>query len=92
MPSYSYLCATCGAFTAHRLMAEFAEPQACPTCGREAPRALLKAPNLNGMNQGRRQVIAAGDRMAEQSYGLSARHPAGCSCCMRGSTSRFADP
>ena len=63
MPIYDYLCADCGPFTAMRPMAEFQQPQPCEQCGEAAPRALLTAPALSGMDAGRRR---AGDGQRTQ--------------------------
>ncbi|MCG5053313.1 MAG: zinc ribbon domain-containing protein [Myxococcales bacterium] len=40
MPLYEYECDGCGEFTAMKMMAESAEPAACPECGKDAERIL----------------------------------------------------
>lgn len=89
MAVYDYICEACGTFTVQRPMAEFREPHPCPTCGADAPRAFIRAPNLAAMNPERRRVTAEGARTAEQP---SSWHSAGCGCCMRrpaGMSQRF---
>jgi putative FmdB family regulatory protein len=80
MPVYDYLCATCGPFTAIRPMAEFQQPQPCEQCGAPAPRALLTAPAMSGLDSGRRQAAAINERSANAPL-RAKRHPAGCACC-----------
>ncbi len=70
MPFYDYDCAECGAFTAMRPMAAFADPTECPDCGAMAPR-LMSAPLLGA---------TAGEMPAAASAG-GARHSGGCGCC-----------
>ena len=67
MPNYDYLCDGCGPFTARRPMADYAEPQACPECGTESPRAILRSPNTSGTGSG------------EPSFG-GHTHSTGCGC------------
>ncbi len=78
MPSYDYLCATCGSFTALRPMADYAAPQDCPGCGRSAGRAMLSVPNIAAMPAGKRHAHATNERSANAPR-LS--HRPGCSCC-----------
>ena len=80
MPVYDYACEGCGPFTALRPMAAFRDPCACPDCGGEAPRAFLTAPNLAGMDAGRRRAMATNERSANEPR-LSSKHGAGCGCC-----------
>jgi putative FmdB family regulatory protein len=68
MPTYDYLCPACGAFSAVKPIARYQEPEPCPTCASPAPRAILKAPSVNGASGG-------GGWLA----GLK-RHAGGCSC------------
>jgi putative FmdB family regulatory protein len=77
MPIYDYSCPTCGRFTAMRPMAQFREPCACPTCDAAAPRTLLGAPALAGMNPAGRSQPPFNESIPE------AAHPAGCGCCVR---------
>jgi putative FmdB family regulatory protein len=82
MPVYEYLCATCGPFTAIRPMAEFEQSQPCEHCGEPAPRALLTAPAMSGLDPGRRQAATVNERSAN-APARAKRHPAGCACCTR---------
>ncbi len=58
MPVYDYLCNDCGPFTDMRPMAECDEPQDCPRCAAEAPRAFLTAPNFFCMSSDKRKAHA----------------------------------
>ncbi|MCA7120637.1 MAG: zinc ribbon domain-containing protein [Acidibrevibacterium sp.] len=78
MPSYDYLCETCGPFTEARPMAEFAAPRPCPGCARAAPRALLSMPALAVMPASRRAAHATNERSANAPR---RSHPSGCGCC-----------
>lgn len=78
MPTYDYSCATCGPFSEVRSMAEFAQPQPCPTCGDAAPRAFLSAPALGGSAK---NEAAAPSPIRP--------HPGGCRCCAAPSAGRF---
>ncbi len=60
-------------------MAEFAEPQACPTCGDSAPRAVLTAPALGG-----------GAKLEAPAPSPMRAHPGGCRCCAAPSAGRFS--
>jgi putative FmdB family regulatory protein len=80
MPVYEYLCAECGPFIAIRPMAEFREPETCEECGKAAPRALLTAPAMSGMDSGRRRAKAVNERSANAPT-RAKRHPASCGCC-----------
>lgn len=68
MPTYDYDCDRCGQFTESHPLAEFAQPQPCPTCGNPAERALTSP------------AIAGGAREAS-CFGAGAAHPGGCRCC-----------
>ena len=80
MPIYEYFCADCGPFSALRQMAEFQTPQPCETCGKPAPRALLTAPALSGMNPGRRRAGEVNERSANAPT-RAKRHSTSCGCC-----------
>ncbi|MEA2737190.1 MAG: hypothetical protein QOH05_497 [Acetobacteraceae bacterium] len=80
MPVYDYLCPDCGPFTMQRPMAAFEAPYPCEECGVEAPRALLVAPAMAGMDPARRAVFATNERSATHRPRRS-RHPSGCGCC-----------
>lgn len=71
MPSYSYICAEHGKFTAQRPMAEFAGPCACPQCGADCSRQLSLAMKGSGAAEQSMPKAAAPNRP----------HTAGCSCC-----------
>jgi putative FmdB family regulatory protein len=80
MPIYEYLCAACGPFVLVRPMAEYQQPQECDQCGGAAPRALLTAPAMSGMDAGRRRAAAVNERSANAPR-QGKRHPASCGCC-----------
>ncbi|WP_428484744.1 FmdB family zinc ribbon protein [Rhodopila sp.] len=80
MPVYEYLCSECGPFTALRPMADFQRPQPCEGCGGSAPRALLTAPALSGVDPGRRRAGEVNERSAN-APARARRHPASCGCC-----------
>jgi putative FmdB family regulatory protein len=84
MPVYDYLCTRCGAFTDTRPMADCDLPNACPKCGKQAPRAFLTAPYLAGMSAERRLAHTVNERSASEPQRLSGSknaHGAGCRCC-----------
>jgi putative FmdB family regulatory protein len=60
MPNYDYLCDQCGPFTERVPMAECDASQPCPVCGTEAPRALLRAPNMAGTEGGQQVHFHSG--------------------------------
>lgn len=80
MPVYDYLCAACGPFTTIRPMAEFEQPQRCEQCGHPAPRALLTAPAMSGLDPSRRDAAVVNERGAH-APARTQRHPVGCACC-----------
>lgn len=94
MPSYDYICADCGPFCEIRPMSQSDEPCACPACGAEAPRALLRVPYFSMMDRAMRTANAANERSrhaprvsserGEKSYPL---HGATCGCCKPGGKS-----
>jgi len=81
MPTYEYDCPRCGPFEAVRPMAEFQAPQPCAGCGSTAPRVLLSAPRLSGMDAGRRDAHATNERSASAPKRSAGAHPASCGCC-----------
>jgi putative FmdB family regulatory protein len=83
MPTYDYDCPVCGPFTAPRPMAEFELPHDCPSCGAQAPRVVLTAPSLAGMNQARRLAAATNERSSHEPR-RSKSHAPGCGCCSGG--------
>jgi putative FmdB family regulatory protein len=80
MPVYEYLCADCGPFVAIHPMAEYQRPQPCEECGRTAPRALLTAPAMSGLDSVRRRAGAVNERSANAPKPAK-RHPPSCGCC-----------
>lgn len=80
MPVYDYACAECGPFTAFRPMSAFDAPLACPDCGVDAPRAMLTAPALFGMDPVRRLAAATNERSSNEPKS-SRNHAPGCGCC-----------
>ncbi len=81
MPTYEYDCPSCGPFEAIRPMAEFQAPHPCAGCGDPAPRVLLSAPRLSGMDPGRRDAFATNERSAHAPTRSRGAHPASCGCC-----------
>jgi putative FmdB family regulatory protein len=93
MPFYDYDCERCGPFTAFRAMAEYEEPLACPDCGASAPRVMLTAPRLGGMDQARLAAHATNERSAHAPRRSASGHGAGCGCCSGGGAkSKKAEP
>lgn len=84
MPTYEYDCPACGPFKAMRPMAEFRAPQPCGGCGAPAPRVILSAPRLAGMDSGRRAAFATNERSANAPRQSRSAHSAGCGCCKPG--------
>jgi putative FmdB family regulatory protein len=70
MPTYDYDCGRCGAFSENYPIAEFDRPQACPSCGEPAPRALT-IPAIGG---GRAEAPTGGTPFRA--------HAGGCACCV----------
>ena len=81
MPIYGYECAACGPFTAFRSMVDYAKPAACDTCGEVAPRAVLNAPAIAGMDAGVRRGLATNEKSRHEPRRSSGAHPSGCGCC-----------
>lgn len=85
MPEYDYACPCCGPFFMFRPMAEYAEPQECPDCGRMALRGHLSAPAIAG--KGAKPMMAAiNERNPEAGsrFSTGTSHPGGCGCCSSG--------
>jgi len=59
---------------------DYQQPQPCEQCGEAAPRALLTAPAMSGLDSGRRQAAAVNERSAN-APARAQRHPASCACC-----------
>ncbi len=92
MPVYDYLCAACGPFSAERPMAEYLQARRCEQCGEAAPRALLTAPAMSGLDSGRRRAGAVNERSAHAPT-RAKRHPASCGCCSSGGRKKLvAEP
>ena len=92
MPVYDYLCNECGPFTDMRPMAECDEPQDCPQCASEAPRAILTAPNFFCMSSDKRKAHATNERSSNAPKTVDqykASHGPGCGCCLSGKPSRL---
>lgn len=92
MPTYDYLCPSCGPFEILRGMAQRNHPCACPQCGTDSARALLAAPRLSTLASGTRQAHETNERAANaplssRDYAGKSRHPAGCGCCSPGKRS-----
>lgn len=81
MPVYDYQCPSCGPFTAFRAMVDYAKPADCDVCGDAAPRAILTAPALAGMDAGLRRSLAINERSRHEPRRSAGAHPSGCGCC-----------
>ncbi len=81
MPIYDYDCPECGPFTAFRDMADYAKPTKCDDCGASAPRAMLNAPAIAGMDAGLRRGLAINERSRHEPRRSASAHPSGCGCC-----------
>ncbi len=71
MPNYDYLCPACGPFSAFKPIARYQEPEPCPVCEAEAPRAILRAPAVRGASGGGDPAWLGGMN----------KHGGGCACC-----------
>ena len=92
MPVYEYLCADCGPFVAIRPMAEFQQPQPCEECRKAAPRVLLTAPTMSGLDAARRRAGAVNERSANAPERVK-RHSPSCRCCSGGGSGKLvAEP
>ena len=80
MPVYDYMCAACGPFSDMKPMSASSDPCACPDCGESAPRAILRAPFIAGMDAGKRNAVAVNERSANEPRSSRA-HGSSCSCC-----------
>ncbi len=80
MPIYDYDCPSCGPFTAFAAMADYAQPSECD-CGAPAPRAILNAPAIAGMDAGLRRGMAVNERSRHEPRRSFGAHPSGCGCC-----------
>ena len=84
MPIYDYECSSCGTFTAFRSMVDYAQPAHCDICGGVAPRAILNAPAIAGMDPSVRRGLAVNERSRHEPRRSSGVHPSGCGCCSTG--------
>ncbi|HEY2068948.1 MAG TPA: FmdB family zinc ribbon protein [Rhizomicrobium sp.] len=89
MPVYEYLCATCGPFIEIRPMAEFQQPRPCEECGKAAPRALLTAPAMSGLDPARRHAGTVNERSANAPK-RAKRHLPSCRCCSSAGGKKFS--
>ena len=64
MPLYNYICDRHGLFDAWQSMSESGAPTACPTCGKDAARA-ISAPALACMDGGNRKAHQVNERSAD---------------------------
>lgn len=64
MPLYNYICDRHGLFDAWLPMSESGAPTACPTCGKDAARA-ISAPALASMDGGNRKAHQVNERSAD---------------------------
>src|SRR4051812_32203878 len=78
MPTYDFECADCGRFSVLKPIAQRAEPQPCPGCGRVAGR-VLEAPRLALMPQAQRHASAVNEK-SRHAPRVSQAHPPGCGC------------
>lgn len=89
MPIYDYDCPGCGPFAALRSMSEFELPHECPSCGTEAPRVVLTAPAIAGMDRARRFAAETNERSSHEPRRFAAHAP-GCGCCSGHKSSKAA--
>jgi putative FmdB family regulatory protein len=85
MPTYDYVCASCGEFEAIRPIASRNEPANCPQCGSSSVRVMVASCGLAYLDGTTVKAIDANERSrhepkSSKSY-VSQRHPAGCGCC-----------
>jgi putative FmdB family regulatory protein len=64
MPTYGYVCASCGEFDLIRSMAAAGMPTECPTCGQPG-RRLFTAPALRSVPPGLRRALDTQARSAD---------------------------
>lgn len=92
MPTYEYVCDSCGDFTALRSLAQRNEPCACPACGQDSQRVMLSAPRLGVMASVTRAAHAVNERSAHAPQSskdyVRLKHPAGCGCCSTAKSSK----
>ena len=81
MPIYDYACPSCGPFTGFASMADYAKPAPCDECGAAAPRAIMNAPAIAGMDGGVRRSLAINERSRHEPRRSLGAHPSGCGCC-----------
>lgn len=82
MPVYEYECPAHGPFEAVRSISEWRDPQACPNCGRAAPRAILTSVALATMPSALRKAHMINERSAHAPKSSAEhRHGASCGCC-----------
>ncbi|MGN6579070.1 MAG: FmdB family zinc ribbon protein [Bordetella sp.] len=97
MPTYEYLCDTCGIFDVQRPSGQRDAGCSCPMCSRQARRVIASAPALATMSGNSRTAHATNERAAHSPMSSGEyrayRHPPGCGCCGSGSkaTVRAAD-
>lgn len=83
MPFYDYWCDECGPFTGFASLADYNEPCGCPECAQQAPRVLITAPRVSGLNSQRRRAFETNERSADSPKRASTHGP-GCGCCSGG--------
>ena len=88
MPFYDYNCDQCGSFTENRPMAEFAKPILCPSCGVDAPRAMLSAPRVGGRRVSNDTALKRLAASTKADAGVRTHHP-GCGCCAGFTVGKF---
>jgi putative FmdB family regulatory protein len=64
LPTYSYICAACGAFDLVRPMAAAGEPVTCSNCG-SAARRVFGTPSLRLVPAALRDALDAGHRSTD---------------------------
>ncbi|MHB8921066.1 MAG: FmdB family zinc ribbon protein [Halothiobacillus sp.] len=80
MPVYEYHCTDCDhKFETIRNMTEYKEPSICPSCGCNANRAFITAPNFSLMNPYARKAHQINERSAHEPKS-TARHTCGPGC------------
>lgn len=87
MPVYDYKCRDHGIFYGLATTKESDKPGTCPQCGVLAPRVIMVAPQILGMDADKRHAHETNERSQhEPTYSTSARrnedeqHRSGCGC------------
>ncbi|MBX2848166.1 MAG: zinc ribbon domain-containing protein [Acidiferrobacterales bacterium] len=87
MPVYDYKCKDHGIFYGLATFEDSGEPRNCPHCGKLAPRVILVAPDMLGMDSDKRKAFEVNEKnQHEPTVSSKARreeddqHSRGCGC------------